>query len=228
MQIPAIDAARRAGVKHIFYSSLGFGGNLTDQSLAVVMQAHLDCERHLAKLAASDPAGFTYTSVREGLYSESFPIYTAFFDAARPTPEIRIPHDGSGPGVAWVKRDELGEATARLIERYAKGPAEEFAYVNAKVLLTGNRPWTLAETAECLGQAIGENVGIRKVGLDEYASQPQVLGKFGTPEMGKSWASAWDAIRAGETAVVTPTLGEILGRRPEDFDVTIKALVGSN
>ncbi|PKS08068.1 hypothetical protein jhhlp_006680 [Lomentospora prolificans] len=224
VQLPAIDAAVRAGVKHIFYSSLGFAGNLSDQSLAVVMQAHLDSEKHLASVASSRQ-DVTYTSIREGLYSESFPIYTAFFDPENPVDEILIPHSGSGPGVSWVKRDELGEATSMLIQDYAAQP-DGFKYTNSKLLLTGNKPWSLADTVKCLGETIGKEVRIREVTVDEYAAQPQVEGRFGSMEMAKSWATAWEAIRAGETAIVTPTLAEILGRTPEDFDKTIKDLIG--
>lgn len=221
MQLPAIDAARRAGVKHIFYSSLGFGGDLQDHSLAVVMQAHLDTEKYLAKLASEDPS-FTYTSIREGLYSESTPIYTAFFDPRNPSDEILIPHDGSGPGVAWVKRDELGEASARLMASYVADPAA-FPYTNGKVLLTGGKAWTLADTVKVLARVAGkEVVRIREVTVDEYVHLPQVLAVFGSEEKARTWATAWEAIKAGETAVVTDSLEKILGRKAEEFDVTVQ------
>ncbi|KAH8904169.1 NAD(P)-binding protein [Coniochaeta sp. PMI_546] len=227
VQLPAIDAARRAGVKHIFYSSLGFGGDLQDHSLAVVMQAHLDTERYLAKLAAEDPS-LTYTSIREGLYSESTPIYTAFFDPRNPVDEILIPHDGSGPGVAWVKRDELGEASARLIASYVQDPSK-FEFTNKKVLLTGNKAWTLAETVKVLAQVAGkEDLRIREVSVDEYVKLPQVQAVFGSEEKARTWSTAWEAIRAGETAVVTNDLEKILGRKGEEFDVTVSKLWAKN
>ncbi|WYZ44424.1 hypothetical protein EsH8_VII_000860 [Colletotrichum jinshuiense] len=222
VQLPAIDAARRAGVKHIFYSSLAFAGDLQDSSLAEVMQAHLDSERYLAEAAASDPK-FTYTAIREGLYSESYPIYTAFFDINAPTDEILIPHDGSGPGVAWVKRTELGEATAKLIANYSWDP-EQFAHVNEKVLLTGPKAWSLEDTVKVLGQVAGKDIRIRKVDVDEYVKLPQVLSRFGSRENARTWATAWEAISAGETAVVTDSLREIIGRDPEEFEVTIQCL----
>jgi hypothetical protein len=43
--------------------------------------------------------------------------------------------------------------------------------------------------------------------------------------MAKDWTTAFEAIRAGETAVVSPMLASLLGREPESFDVTIRALV---
>lgn len=223
VQLPALDAAHRAGVKHIFYSSLGFALPDRDTTKAEVMRAHLDSEAHLKELARADP-GFTWTSIREGLYSESFPIYTAFFDIKNPAPEILIPHGGTGAGISWVKRDELGEATARLLASYAASPTA-FAHTNQIVALTGPRAWTLAETVDVLSRAVGKSVRIREVSVEEYAQQERVVSVFGSPELARTWATAWEAIRAGETAVVRGTLGEVLGREPEGFEETIGKLV---
>ena len=232
LQLPAITAAHRAGVKHIFYSSLGCAGGVpsdSDSSLAEVMQAHLDCEAHLRGIAAADP-GFTYTVVREGLYSESTPIYTAFFDPRSSAEnEILIPHDGGGRGVSWVKRDELGEGTARLIAMYLLDMEgfERKGWVNGSVVFTGTREWSLAETVEVLAEIAGRGVRIREVGVDEYVRLPQVLEKFGSEELGRTWATAFEAIRSGETAAVTGDLEAVLGRTPEEFDVTARKYWGA-
>ncbi|KAL6891829.1 hypothetical protein GGI43DRAFT_199608 [Trichoderma evansii] len=223
LQIPALDAAHRAGVKHIFYSSLAFALPDKDTTLAEVMGAHLDSEAHLRKLAAQDPS-FSWTAIREGLYHESFPIYTAFLDLNDPTTtEIRIPHNGSGPGISWAKRDELGEASANLIAQYVQDPAA-FSWKNKLVALTGPREWSLADTVKLLSTVAGRDLKIREVAVDEYATQPQVLTKFGCTPLAQTWATAWDAIRAGETSYVSSSLEQLLGRRPEQFDVTIKNL----
>ncbi|KAL4781986.1 hypothetical protein BJX76DRAFT_306799 [Aspergillus varians] len=200
----AITAAVASGVKHLFYSSLAFAGDCTNHSVAHVMGAHLATENYLAQLDGP----MTYTVLREGLYSESFPIYTAWFDLAAPSDEITIPHDGKGPGLAWVKRDELGEASAKLVVSRAAGTAD-FPYVGKVLLLTGPREVSLEETVRVLGRAVGKDVRIREHGVD----------------LAREWATAWEAIRLGETAVVTPTLKEILGREPEDYETTIRGLV---
>ncbi|KAL4801830.1 hypothetical protein BDV18DRAFT_148242 [Aspergillus unguis] len=224
----AILAAQASGVKHIFYSSLAFAGDYTDHSVAHVMGAHLLTERFLAEIAQSSP--ITYTSVREGLYSESFPIYTGWFDLKNPSDEITIPHDGSGPGVAWVKRDELGEATAKLIAKYATvtgaNVAQDFPYVNKVVLLTGSKVFSMKETVEVLGRAVGKDVKLREISVDEYVKLPH-NGRHTCHgvDLAREWTTAWDAIKLGETAVVTPTMKEILGREPEDYETTIRNMV---
>ncbi|KAH6649386.1 hypothetical protein F5144DRAFT_588113 [Chaetomium tenue] len=237
LQLPAIDAAHRAGVSHLIYSSLAFAnspdGHPSNTSVAEVMGAHLDSEAHLASLATSSPSTFTYTVIREGLYSESTPIYTAFFNPRTSKDnEILIPHDGGGRGVSWVKRDELGEATARIIARCVNN-SEGFAargWVNGRVVLMGPREWSLGETVKVLGEVAGRSgeggVRIREVGADEYVRQPQVLGVFGREELARTWATAFEAVKRGETGAVTRDLEEILGRRPEEFDVTVKGYWG--
>lgn len=64
----AISAAKCAGVKYIFYSSLGFAGE-GGTSVAEVMRAHLDTEGYLRELA-EEGKGLGYTVVREVLYAE--------------------------------------------------------------------------------------------------------------------------------------------------------------
>ncbi|WXC58444.1 hypothetical protein SNK03_004343 [Fusarium graminearum] len=219
----AIDAAVKAGVTHVFYSSLGFASLGKDFTKAEVMGAHLDSERRLRELAEMK-SGFTFTSVREGLYSESFPIYTSFLDLKNPPSKVLIPHDGSGPGVSWVKRDELGEGTARLIASYAESPST-FGYINKIVTLTGTKSFSLAETMEVLSRAAGKNFEIQQISVEEYTNLPQIKEYFGTEERATTWATAWEAIRAGETAGVTTKLKELLGREPESFEKTIGEFV---
>lgn len=99
----AIDAAKRVGIKHIYYTSLMFAGD----SQAAVMQAHLATEKYLKE------SGLAYTIIREGIYSESWPLYFGYWKPGRPGNEVLIPH-GDG-GIAWVCRDDLGEGTAKLM-----------------------------------------------------------------------------------------------------------------
>jgi uncharacterized protein YbjT (DUF2867 family) len=98
----AIDAAKRAKIKHIYYTSLMFA----DNSQAAVMHAHLDTENYLKQ------SGITYTIIREGIYSESYPLYFGYWNPHRGK-DVKIPY-GDG-GIAWVCREDLGEGTAKVI-----------------------------------------------------------------------------------------------------------------
>jgi uncharacterized protein YbjT (DUF2867 family) len=219
VQTKALDAAQKAGVKHIFYSSLAFAPVNAESAKAEVMAAHLDTEAHLKELARTN-SELSWTSIREGLYSESFPVYAAFLDVKNPPSTIRIPQDGNGFGVSWVRQAELGEASARLIASYVKSPSA-FKYTNKIVTLSGPKSWTWAETVEALARATGKDINIQEVSLEEYKKLPQIQAYFGTEQI-NTLDTAWEAIRAGEAAGVTTTLGEILGREPEPFEKTLE------
>lgn len=218
----AIDFAIRAGVKYIFYGSLGFAGREDNkETVAHVMRPHLVTEKYLEECVQRHPR-FAYTVVREGLYSESYNLYTAFFDPRNPVEEIKIAHDGTGPGIAWVKREELGEGTAELLKRFAENPAE-FKYRNKTVLLSGTKVLTLQQTVDVLARLANRPVTIRQVSDEEFGKQPEVGPNFTYRgiDYGTAWASAFEAFRRGEASYVSPLLRELLGREPEDFETTI-------
>ncbi|KAJ9091024.1 hypothetical protein QFC20_007759 [Naganishia adeliensis] len=203
----AIDAAIASGVSHVIYSSLGFGGlpspNTPPTTVAQVMLAHIQTELYLASLHASNPS-FNYSVIRQGLYSESFPIYTAVLSLTNPpsSGEILIPHDGSGPGISWAKRDELGEATAKILLMAFNDihdPAFK-PFLNTTILLSGPKSYSLAETVSIIGNIIGKDLKIRQVSVQEYADQPQVRASldYGGGEVWPVlWATAWEGIRRG-------------------------------
>lgn len=220
----AIDVARASGVSHIVYSSLGFAGEM-NSSKAHVMQAHLSTENYLRELARESEGTFAYTIVREGIYSETWPMYAGFFDLQGSSREVLIPHDGSSPGVAWVRREELGEGTARVIQDVVTSPKES-KFINQTILLSGSKEWSLLETAKALGEVSRKPVTIRQVSVEEYLGLPQVqknLKSHGPGDVPRQWITVYDAIRDGETALVRPLLAQLLGREPESFDVTVRA-----
>jgi uncharacterized protein YbjT (DUF2867 family) len=185
------------------------------------MQPHLMTEKYLEECVRQHP-GFAYTIVREGLYSESYNLYTAFFDPRNPVDEIKIAHDGSGPGIAWVKREELGEGTAELLRRFAENP-KEFKFRNKTVLLSGTKVLTLQETVDILAKLVKKPVTVRQVSDEEFGKQPKVGPNFTYRgvDYGTAWASSFEAFRRGEASAASPLLRELLGREPEDFETTI-------
>ncbi|KAF7517775.1 hypothetical protein G7054_g13700 [Neopestalotiopsis clavispora] len=121
----AIQAALRAGVGHIYYSSLAFGR----PSKAGVMRAHIRTETYLESLGAENKVAVTV--MREGLYSESWPLYLMGVDPKSLTAlgidhegneeggsgevEVRVPGDGK---VSWTAIEDLGLASALVLGCY--------------------------------------------------------------------------------------------------------------
>ncbi|KAI4160980.1 MAG: hypothetical protein LQ342_005265 [Letrouitia transgressa] len=230
----AIEAAIRSGVSHIFYTSLAFGGDGSSNSAAHVMQSHLQTEAYLKSLAVSSTAKsrFSFTAIREGLYSESFPMYTGYPNFQNPGSRVQIPHNGLGPGVAWAKIDDLGEATAKLVQEYCHGSvADHPEYKDQVVLLSGPRAYSLAETLDVLGTAMGTEIVIENVSVSEYASEPIIqkhLAPHGQEDAPTKWATSFEAVRKGEAAVTSVRLERLLGRKPESFETTVATMVNSS
>ena len=193
------------------------------------MQAHLRTEGYLKSLKSKitegpDEQAFAFTAIREGIYSESFPMYTGFPDLQNLPEELNIPHDGSGPGIAFAKIDDLGEATAKLVKEYLDGTTN-FQYKDKIMLLSGPRVWKLAEAVELLGSSQGKEIRLKQVSEEEYVAQRRVrdmLGSHGPGEVPKQWATSFTAVKNGECAVASIELGRLLGREPEGFEETVR------
>lgn len=195
------------------------------------MQAHLRTEAYLKSFAVSSKENtkFTFTIIREGFYSESFPMYVGFPDLQNPKCKCRIPYNGSGPGIAWAKMDELGEATAKLVRNYHdSGAAGLPEYKDQVIMLTGPRAYSLVKTVDILGAALGKKIEIESVDVEDYVKDPIILrnlSPYGQGEVPRKWATTFEAIRRGEAMVTSVRLEELLGRKPESFEVTITTMI---
>jgi uncharacterized protein YbjT (DUF2867 family) len=198
----AIDAAKKVGIKHIYYTSL----SIADTRETQIMEAHLDTE-DLIKAS-----GLKYTIIREGIYSEIFPVFLGYFDA-NTTNEILLPADG---GIPFVARDDLAEVTAKILA------APINTYENKTILLTGSQTYTLKETASIVSNILGREIPIRFVSLEEYINQ----NLKGQDELWvRLWATTYLALQRGEIARIDPTLEKLLGRKPKPLQQTIKEML---
>jgi hypothetical protein len=103
----AIDAALEAGVKHIYYTSLAFSSTST----AGVMRAHLRTESYLHDLEKEGKVKITI--VREGLYSEGWPVAFGYYDLKDDTrEEIVVAGDG---GLSFTSIADICFGTAKVI-----------------------------------------------------------------------------------------------------------------
>ncbi|KZV98209.1 NAD(P)-binding protein [Exidia glandulosa HHB12029] len=204
----AIDAAKRCGIKRIWYTSLAFA----DGSVSEVMQAHLDTEKYIKE------SGLTYTIIREGIYTESFPLYLGFFDPSKGTDEVFVPGDGK---IAWASRDDLGEATARLIVADT--------HKNQTILLSGpeSNNLTLVELAQVVSRFLERQIKVSIVSIDEYiAHNRDAPPPRNDEDFLREWAKTYDAMGREETGVVSPLLGTLIGRPPRSVEEILAAQMG--
>ncbi|KAM5450196.1 hypothetical protein MaudCBS49596_004571 [Microsporum audouinii] len=208
-----VKASVEAKVGHVYYSSLAFGG-YGSESTASVQQAHYVTEKLL------EDSGLPYTSVREGVYIDAFPVFVFWYPN---TTTIYLSGDGL---VAFASRDELGEATAQLILR----DPTSLRLKNHIALLTGSRTYKLTDVINAISDATGKQIEVKRVSKEEF---PHIMAKEDAKDGrgGKSatfftgWQSLVESMERGDAATVDPLMGELLGREPHDALEYVKKLV---
>jgi uncharacterized protein YbjT (DUF2867 family) len=149
-------------------------------------------------------------------------MYTSFIDLKNPTSTIKIPHSGSGRGIAWAKIDELGEASAKLVKEYHDAPTSN-RYRNKIVVLTGPKDHSFEEMASILSRISGKKIIIEEVSPEQHSSNPAVVKVMGQDQgTAAAWTTVFEAVKAGETSVVNGELERLLGRKAEDIETTIR------
>ena len=160
-------------------------------------------------------SGIKYTSIREGFYSEAFPL---FIDWAPSSKTIRLPNDGP---MACASRAELAEATAELMLR------NEIEFKNNIALLTGPKAYTLTEVARMINEFTGRNLDIRRVSREEYVTE--TVKSSGKPErFVKSRISWFDGVAVGDGKTIDPLIAQLIGRVPKDMRQVMKELLEAN
>ncbi|KAK5124306.1 hypothetical protein LTR85_002009 [Meristemomyces frigidus] len=205
----ALNAARSAGVKHIYYSSLAFA----NPSKSRVMKAHERTEKWLKDSAMS------YTVMREGLYNESWPLYFGHYNV--PDDErSEVPVAGDSK-ISWTSIADLGLASALVLA----APSEDWA---GKVFyLAQEKAYTIEEVAAMVSKAKGKEVKAKIVDREEherYYMQEQGMGEG----MVKWWSKTYDALRDNECEIHDPTLEQLLakqGVKPKPMEETVAEML---
>lgn len=199
----AIDAAISAGVQHIYYSSLAF----KDGSQAGVMRAHFRTEAYLKEKQQQSQLR-SYTAIREGLYSESWPLYLGHYalDGKETRKEVVIAGDGQ---ISWTSISDLGLANAVIITS-----PNDARFNNSIIHLSNTTTLPLKD----LASKLNKKLSIRSVSEyiehyeKEYEMQPAFL---------EWWASTYPSVQEGHCDIQDPLLADLLakhGRQPESFD----------
>jgi uncharacterized protein YbjT (DUF2867 family) len=182
----AIDAAKRCGIEHIFYTSIVQRlGSAFD-----VAAGHHHTESYLAA------SGTSFTVLRNGQYIENLPM---FLGDSVFSGDLALPPDGP---TAWVSRLDLAEGIARLLLQ--DGPLPE------SVLLTGPEALDFEAIAAIAGRAVGRTIFRRTIEGGELSAQLAARGL--PPPLARSLATGFASRAAGELAEIDPTLERLLGR----------------
>lgn len=186
----AIEAARAAGVRRIFYT--GHMGARADSPF-VPARDHAAVEEILAA------SGLPFTALRHGFYAESA---LHMVGGGIRAGEIRAPEDGP---VSWTLRADLAEADAALL-------AGRETFDGATPPLTAPHSITMAELAAVASEVAGRRIG--HVVLSDAAWTEEAVARGMPAFAAELLLGAFRAARRGDFAATDPTLGRLLGRPP--------------
>lgn len=186
-----VDAARKAGVKRIAYTSRALKDRSTLENQ--LMQGHFQTEEYIKA------SGLTYTLFQNILYMDTIPQFVG------PTVFERGIYLPAGDGkVALALRRDMGEAMANALAAGDSG--------NKIYKLTGSESYSFADIATVLTELSGKPVGYVAA---EKAAFEASLKERGLPDVMVRRISGFITdIKNGQEDQVTPDLETLLGRKP--------------
>lgn len=180
-----IDAAVRAGVRHLVYTSF-VGASPT--ATFTLGRDHWATEEHIRS------SGLNYTFLRDNFYADFFPMMVGADGVIRgPAADGRV---------AAVVQDDIADVAVAVL----RDPA---AHRGAVYDMTGPTALTLDEVAAAITAAGGPTVSYNAETIEEaYASR----AAYGAPPWQvDAWVSTYTAIAAGEVSGVSSAIAEITG-----------------
>jgi len=189
----AIDAAVRAGVGRILYTSqMGAAHDSRFQA----------CRDHARTEDLLHATGLPWTALRNGFYASSA---LQFLEPTRHTGDIALPADGP---VAWTGHDDLAEATAVIL-------AEKARFEGPTPPLTGPAALDFDTIAEIASKTTGR--AFTRTVVPDDVFREQTLAHGAPAEIADLLLSIFAAARNGEFSAVDSTLAELIGREPATF-----------
>jgi NAD(P)H dehydrogenase (quinone) len=161
-----IEAAKKAGVKRIVYTSLLHA----DNSPINLASEHLPTENEIKA------SGIPYTILRNGWYTEN---YTGSIGGALAGGAF-IGSAGEGKVSSAARADYADAAVAAVTGTGQEGKTYELA---------GDTSWTLADLAAEISRQSGKSIPYRNLPEGEYA---KALEGFGLPKPMASAIASWD------------------------------------
>lgn len=198
-QIGALDAAREAGVTHVFYTSHSF----PDTSVSVVAPEHAEMEKAIIA------SGMTYTILRNFLYSENILMMMA--EAV----QTGIHYGAAGDGrVAFISRKDCADVAAAAMLSAAE-------HENRIYDITGARAVTYSEITDMISGILGRQISYANLSDDDYLAHMIAHGI--APAHAKAFASFDRANRLGDGDLVTDMVLRLTGHGPEKLEDFLRA-----
>ncbi len=193
-----IEAAKKAGIKWIVYTSLLHA----DTSTLSLAGEHLATEKMLKE------SGVEHTILRNGWYTEN---YTGSIDGALAGGAF-IGSAGDGKISSAARADFAAAAAAVVLgDESHKGKVYELA---------GDDSYTLSDLAEEISKQTGKDIPYKNLAEADYAS---ALKSFGIPEAFAEAIASWDVSASkGDLFDDSKQLSKLIGRATTPMAETVK------
>ncbi|ANF52241.1 hypothetical protein A0O34_17705 [Chryseobacterium glaciei] len=196
-----IDAAKEAGVKHIYYTSGALNREVIHSQLGSLVDSYINTENYILE------SGLTYTIFQNGLYSETIPFFVG--ENVLET-GIFLP---AGEGKAsFATRTDMAEAIANVIA--------SDGHDNKTYLTSALSSYSFNDIAGMLSELSEKSILYTNPEPDDYEVQ---LRESGVDE-GSIWYLSLLAaiIKNGEYEIFSSDLEQLLGRKPKDLNQYLK------
>jgi len=192
-----IDAAKKAGVGHIVYTSLL---RADTSPIRILADSHFATEKDV------QASGLKYTILRNGWYTEN---YTA-----------SVP--GAVKGGAFLGSAGEGKISSAARADYAEAAAvvlTQTGHENKVYELAGDKAYTLADLAAEISRQTGENIPYKNLSEADYAA---ALAGLGLPElMAKAYASFDTGAAQGGLYEMSGQLARLIGHSTTPLSVSV-------
>ncbi|MFN8281756.1 MAG: SDR family oxidoreductase [Chitinophagales bacterium] len=187
-----VNAAKKAGVQHIAYTSLTLK-DINTSAVKLFMESHFQTEDYIKE------SGLTYTFLRNTLYLDGIPLFTG--EHVLET-GIFLPC-GNGK-VGFALRREMAEAAANVLLQNTHN--------NKTYAITGNELYSYEDVAAALSDLSGKTVQYTNIDATVFTEQ---LKQLGIPqELVHLLAGIAAYIKNTQLEVASNDLEQLIGRTP--------------
>lgn len=204
----AIDAARKAGVKHIVYTSaISFQNLPADTSQSLLERDHRQTEEFILG------TGIPYTILRNSIYAEAF---------------LNGPVSAVSTGVYQTCYDdaELSSACSDDLARAAAAALSQTGHINHIYEIAAPSTWRMSEALEIVRRLSGKAIEQQTLTVEKMKANLLANGvPTGVVDMiiGMNMMVA-----SGQLTLTSPDLSNLLGEPPTPLETVIKRMMSIN
>ncbi|MFI1772734.1 SDR family oxidoreductase [Thalassobellus citreus] len=194
--INVVNAAKEAGVKHIFYTSIQRQSDSPDSPINFVTNSHIATEKAIKE------SGMTYTMLRNNLYMDILP-----WILGEQVFETGVFYPAKEGKIAFTLRSDIAEAIANALL--------SDTHENKEYNISNLHSMSFSEVADHLSTIAGKPINYISPSVEDYKN---ALVGAGAPEMVVNMLAGFAiGIEKGELVTGQSDLPELLGREAASY-----------